>query len=98
MLRPEKEQVVAELTDRLRSSQALVVADYRGLPMTALDGLRTELLRHGANFTVVKNTLTRIAAKEAGSEQLLTLLEGPSAIAFVSTEGDPVAVAKAIAD
>src|SRR3954467_8620742 len=98
MKRPEKEQVVAELTERLRSSQALVVADYRGLHMTEIDGLRSELLKHGGNFSVVKNTLTRIAAREAGAEQLLALLEGPSAIAFISTEGDPVAVAKAIAD
>src|SRR3954454_6689882 len=98
MKKPEKQQVVAELTERLRSSQALVVADYRGLHMTEIDGLRSELLKHGANFSVVKNTLTRIAAKEAGAEQLLALLEGPSAVAFISTEGDPVAVAKAISD
>jgi large subunit ribosomal protein L10 len=98
MLRPEKELVVAELVERLRSSQALLVADYRGLTMTAIDDLRTELLKHGARFTVVKNTLTRIAAEAAGAEPLLALLEGPSAIAFVSAEGDPVAVAKAISD
>jgi large subunit ribosomal protein L10 len=98
MKRQEKELVVAELTERLRSSQALVVADYRGLGMTEIDGLRGELLKHGANFTVVKNTLTRIAAQAAGAEPLLALLEGPSAIAFVSSEGDPVAAAKAISD
>ena len=66
--------------------------------MTALDGLRTELLKHGANFSVVKNTLTRIAAKEAGAEQLLAMLEGPTAIAFIEADGDMVAVAKALAD
>jgi large subunit ribosomal protein L10 len=96
MLRSEKERVVAELTERLRSSPTLIVADYRGLTMTEIDALRGELLRHGARFSVVKNTLTRRAAEEAGVEALLALLEGPSAIAFLEADGDPVAVAKAL--
>ena len=98
MLRSEKERVVAELTERLRSSPTLIVADYRGLTMTEIDALRGELLRHGARFSVVKNTLTRRAAEEAGVDALLALLEGPSAIAFLESEGDPVAVAKALGD
>jgi large subunit ribosomal protein L10 len=96
MLRSEKERVVAELTERLRSSPTLIVADYRGLTMTEIDALRGELLKHGARFSVVKNTLTRRAAEEAGVDALLALLEGPSAIAFFESDGDPVAVAKAL--
>jgi len=94
----EKEQVVAELKERLRTSEALIVADYRGLTNAEIDGLRTRLLEHGARFAVVKNTLTRRAAEAAGTEALLALLEGPSAIAFVESGGDPIAVAKALGD
>jgi large subunit ribosomal protein L10 len=92
----DKQKLVADLTDRLKSSETLIVADYRGLTMPQIDDLRTELLKHGAKFTVVKNTLTRRAAEAAGAEALLALLEGPTAIAFLETDGDPVAVAKAI--
>src|SRR5438105_11575520 len=98
MHKDQKEQAVAELTERLRTSQTLLVADYRGLTMTEIDGLRGELLRHGARFSVVKNTLTRRAAEQAGAESLLALLEGPTAIAFLESDGDPVAVAKALND
>jgi large subunit ribosomal protein L10 len=98
MLRQDKERVVAELTERLRTSETLIVADYRGLTVTDIDKLRTDLLAHGARFSVVKNTLTRRAAEAAGSTELLALLEGPTAIAFLESEGDPVAVAKALND
>jgi large subunit ribosomal protein L10 len=98
MLKSEKERVVAELTDRLRDTDNLLVADYRGLTMTQIDELRTELLQHGARFRVVKNTLTRRAAEAAGADALLTLLDGPTAIAFLESDGDPVAVAKALSD
>jgi len=98
MQKEDKEKVVAELTERLQSSQALLVADYRGLTMTAIDDLRGELLKHGARFSVVKNTLTRRAAEAAGADALLALLEGPTAIAFLEAEGDPVAAAKALSD
>jgi large subunit ribosomal protein L10 len=94
----DKERVVAELTERLRTTQTLVVADYRGLTMPQIDALRGRLLEHGARFAVVKNTLTRRAAEAAGAQAVLALLEGPTAIAFVESEGDPVAVAKALAD
>ena len=96
MLKPEKERVVAELTERLRTSQTIIVADYRGLTNSQIDGVRSELLKHGARFSVVKNTLTRRAAEAAGVDALLALLEGPTAMAFLETEGDPVAVAKAL--
>jgi large subunit ribosomal protein L10 len=96
--RDEKEQVVTELTERLRSAETLIVADYRGLTMTQIDTLRGRLLDQGAKFSVVKNTLTRRAAEAAGAEAVLALLEGPSAIAFLEAGGDPVAVAKTLAD
>jgi large subunit ribosomal protein L10 len=94
----EKERLVAELTERLKSTETFVVADYRGLTMPQIDDLRTKLLEHGARFAVVKNTLTRRAAEAAGTDALLALLEGPSAIAFLESDGDPVAVAKALVD
>jgi large subunit ribosomal protein L10 len=93
-----KEHVVADLAERLRSADTLLVADYRGLTMPQIDALRSRLLESGARFTVVKNTLTRRAAEAAGAEALLALLEGPSAIAFLEADGDMVAAAKALAD
>jgi len=66
--------------------------------MPQIDELRTRLLASGARFTVVKNTLTRRAAEAAGADALLALLDGPSAIAFLETDGDMVAAAKALAD
>jgi large subunit ribosomal protein L10 len=96
MQRSEKERVVAELVDQLRSTETLIVADYRGLSVTEINELRGQLLDHGARFTFVKNTLTRRAAEEAGADALLALLEGPTAIAFLRSDGDPVAVAKAL--
>ena len=98
MKKEDKERVVAELTERLRTSETLIVADYRGLTMPQIDELRTKLLEQGARFSVVKNTLTRRAAEAAGAEALLAMLEGPTAIAFLESDGDPVAVAKALAD
>jgi large subunit ribosomal protein L10 len=94
----DKEQVVTALTERLKAAETVLVADYRGLTMPQIDALRTRLLESGARFSVVKNTLTRRAAEAAGSDALLALLEGPSAIAFIETEGDMVAAAKALAD
>src|SRR5213596_3095382 len=96
MDKKQKESVVAELAERLRSTDTLIVADYRGLTMPQVDALRTELLKHGARFQVVKNTLTRRAAEAAGADHLLALLEGPTAIAFLESDGDAVAVAKAL--
>ncbi len=98
MHKSDKERVVAELTERLRTSETLIVADYRGLTNAEIDGLRSKLIEHGARFAVVKNTLTRRAAEAAGADALLALLDGPSAIAFVESGGDPVAVAKALGD
>src|SRR5881275_2524253 len=98
MLRQDKERIVSELAERLKGSQSLLVADYRGLSMTEIDELRTKLLETGARFSVVKNTLTRLAAEQAGATQLLELIDGPTAIAFIDAEGDPAAAAKILND
>jgi large subunit ribosomal protein L10 len=95
VLKQEKEGVVAELAERLKASDTLILADYRGLSMTQIDQVRTELLKHGARFTVVKNTLTRRAADAAGVDALNEFLDGPTAIAFVG-DGDMVAVARTL--
>jgi large subunit ribosomal protein L10 len=75
-----------------------MVADYRGLTMPEIDELRSKLLEAGARFTVVKNTLTRRAAEAAGRQEVLELIDGPTAIAFLDSEGDPAAVAKILND
>jgi large subunit ribosomal protein L10 len=96
MHKSDKERLVAELTERLKGAETLIVADYRGLTVTEIGDLRGKLLESGASFSVVKNTLTRRAAEAAGVDALLALLEGPTAIAFLESGGDPVAVAKAL--
>jgi len=96
MLKSEKERVVAELAERLRAAETLMVADYRGLTMPEIDELRTRLLEAGARFTVVKNTLTKLAAEQAGTKDVLELIDGPTAIAFLDADGDPVAAAKVL--
>jgi large subunit ribosomal protein L10 len=98
MLKEQKERVVEQLAQRLRDSETLMVADYRGLTMPEIDELRSRLLEAGARFTVVKNTLTRRAAEAAGKEDVLELIDGPTAIAFLESEGDPVAVAKVLSE
>jgi large subunit ribosomal protein L10 len=97
MLKSDKERVVAELAAELQAAETLIVADYRGLTNKQLEALRDELIPHGARFRIVKNTLTRRAAEQAGAESLLVMLEGPTAIAFIESDGDPAAVAKALA-
>jgi large subunit ribosomal protein L10 len=95
MARPEKAAAVAELADQLRDSSAAVLTEYRGLTAAQLKELRRSL-GENASYAVVKNTLTRIAAREAGVSAFDGLLEGPSAIAFVT--GDPVEAAKGLRD
>ena len=95
MARQDKVDTVAEITDRFRSSAAAVLTDYRGLSVAQLKELRRSL-GGAVTFSVVKNTLTRRAAAEAGIEGFEELLVGPSAIAFV--DGDPVEAAKGIRD
>jgi large subunit ribosomal protein L10 len=97
VLKTEKERIVEELAAELGSADTLIVADYRGLTNKQLEALRDQLIPHGARFRIVKNTLTRRAAEQAGADALLVMLEGPTAIAFIESSGDPAAVAKALA-
>src|ERR1700709_2571432 len=87
MQKEDKERVVADLTEKLRTAETLIVADSRGLTMPQVDALRGKLVENGARFTVVKNTLTRRAAEAAGADALLALLEGPSAVGFIEARG-----------
>jgi large subunit ribosomal protein L10 len=95
MARADKEADVAEIAEHFRSSNATVLTEYRGLTVAQLKTLR-RTLGETANYAVVKNTLTKIAAKEAGVEGLDHLLTGPSALAFI--KGDPVEAAKGLRD
>lgn len=94
-VRPDKGDIVAQLTESFTSSSAAVLTEYRGLTVKQITDLRVAL---GADttYSVVKNTLTKIAAGNAGLEGLDALLAGPTAVAFVS--GDPVTAAKALRD
>jgi large subunit ribosomal protein L10 len=94
MANQEKIAAVAEITERFQGSSAAVLTEYRGLTMSQLTQLRRSL-GSDTTYAVVKNTLTKIAAKQAGLE-LDTLLEGPTAIAFI--KGDPVEAAKGLRD
>jgi large subunit ribosomal protein L10 len=96
VLKRDKERIVAELAQELGAADTLIVADYRGLTNKQLEALRDRLLEHGARFRIVKNTLTRRAAEQAGADALLVMLDGPTAIAFIESGGDPAAVAKAL--
>jgi large subunit ribosomal protein L10 len=96
MARADKVAAVAELTERFQTSSGALLTEYRGLSVTQLGELRKSLGEH-ATFAVVKNTLTKIAATEAGvTADLTELLSGPSAIAFV--RGDVVEAAKGLRD
>ncbi len=95
MARADKAAAVAEIADQFRDSSGAVLTEYRGLTVKQLKELRTAL-GENATYAVVKNTLTRIAAKDAGVEGLSDMLVGPSAIAFIT--GDPVETAKGLRD
>ena len=95
MARADKATAVAEIADQFRDSAGAVLTEYRGLTVKQLKELRTALGAH-ATYAVVKNTLTKIAAKDAGVEGMGDLLSGPSAIAFIT--GDPVETAKGLRD
>ncbi|MFT2015708.1 50S ribosomal protein L10 [Streptomyces sp. 796.1] len=95
MARPDKAAAVAELTDKFRSSNAAVVTAYTGLSVAQLKELR-RALGENAQYSVAKNTLTKIAANEAGISSLDDLFTGSTAIAFVT--GDPVESAKGLRD
>ena len=95
MARPDKAAAVAELAEDFRTANATVLTEYRGLSVTAMKQLRRAL---GADtkYSVVKNTLTKIAAKDAGVDISDELLVGPSAVAFI--KGDPINAAKSLRD
>ena len=95
MSRSDKAAAIAELSEKFRSSNAAVLTEYRGFTVKQLTELRSNL-RGNATYAVVKNTLTELAAKDAGVDAFDGQLAGPSAIAFV--EGDPVTVAKSLRD
>ncbi|MFT4201115.1 50S ribosomal protein L10 [Gordonia sp. (in: high G+C Gram-positive bacteria)] len=93
MAKPEKEAAVAEIAEQFKGATATVVTEYRGLSVPAISELRRSL-GEGTTYSVAKNTLTKLAAKEAGVEGLDELFSGPTAIAFI--QGEPVVAAKAI--
>jgi len=93
MARPEKTAAVAELVEDFKSAQATFLTEYRGLTVTSLKALRRSLGEE-TKYSVVKNTLTKIAAKDAGVDIDESLLAGPSALAFI--KGDPIAAAKSL--
>lgn len=95
MARPDKAAAVAELTEKFEGSSGAVLTEYRGLTVKALKELRRSL-GDDATYAVSKNTLTTIAARQAGVTGVEPLLSGPTAIAFI--EGDAVAVAKGLRD
>ncbi len=95
MARPDKAAAVAEIVDSFNESAGAVLTEYRGLTVKQLQELRRSL-GENANYAVVKNTLTQIAAKEAGVEGFDDLLTGPTAIAFIN--GDLVEAAKGLRD
>ncbi len=93
MARPDKTAAVAELTEDFKSSDAIALTEYRGLTVGAMKTLRRSLGLE-TKYAVVKNTLTKIAAKNAGVEIDESLLKGPSAVAFI--KGDSIVAAKAL--
>jgi len=95
MARSDKTAAVAEIVEAFNGSSAAVLTEYRGLTVTQLTELRRSM-GSSAKYTVVKNTLTKIAAKEAGLTGLDEFLTGPTAVAFIS--GDPVEAAKGLRD
>jgi len=94
MARQEKEASVAEITDRFNDSDAALLTEYRGLRVGEIAEVRNALRESDSDYKVLKNTLTRLAVREVGLEELVEMLEGPTAIAFI--KGDAAAAAKAL--
>jgi len=92
----QKERVVQRLTEQMRDAPAMIVTDYRGLTVTQVADVRRSLRESGATFHVAKNTLAKLAAKQAERPDLIEFLEGPTAIAFVLD--DPAAAAKKLSE
>lgn len=94
MARPEKVEAVKEIGERFENADGALLTEYRGLSVGDMADVRKALRDADAEYKVLKNTLTRIAVKEQGMEELVALLEGPTAIAFC--HGDAAAAAKAL--
>ena len=94
--RPEKAAVVTEVKERLDAADAAILTEYRGLTVGEIATLRRSLRAAGGDYKIYKNTLVRFAAQAQGLDELVPMLVGPTAIAFV--EGDAVSVAKALRD
>src|SRR5690606_26103747 len=92
----QKREVIDGISSRMKSAKAMIFADYRGLTVEQDTELRRALRKAGVEYKVVKNTLTRFAAKENGLEELFPYLEGPTSMA--SSDTDPVAPAKVLCE
>lgn len=95
-IRPEKQEAVAQIAEKLSSAKSVFVTDYSGLTVEAITNLRRNLRKSKVEFQVSKNTLARIAAQQVGLQDLVSHLEGPTALAFGM--GDPAAPAKVLTD
>jgi large subunit ribosomal protein L10 len=96
MARPEKEASVSDITERFNDSDAALLTEYRGLRVSEIAEVRSSLRESDTDYKVLKNTLARIAVREVGLEELVEMLSGPTAIAFI--KGDAAAAAKALDD
>jgi large subunit ribosomal protein L10 len=96
LARPEKKQAVEEIAGKFGGAQAALLTEYRGLSVGEIAEVRSALRDAEAEYKVMKNTLTRIAVREVGLDELVEMLQGPTAIAFC--KGDAVAAAKALDD
>ena len=93
---PEKVQAVADIREKLEGAEAVFLTEYRGLTVSAVQELRKSIRDSGGEYKVVKMTLTKLAAEEAGIDGMSEYLSGPTALAFA--DDDPVATAKALKD
>lgn len=96
MLRPQKEEVVEKLKQKLNQSKSLFITDFTGLNVAQINQIRRDFRKKGAEYVVVKNTLLRLAVKEVGFDTLLNYLEGPTGVAFGYE--DPLIPAKILHD
>ena len=91
-----KRETVAALTEEARAAKAMIISEYRGLRVSELGEIRRNLRKQNVTYRIVKNRLMKIAARDAGIESLATLLEGPTAVAFV--KGEETVSARAVID
>lgn len=96
MPRPDKEQKVTEITEKISEAKSILLTDYKGLDVETISDLRSQLREASVEYKIVKNTLTKISVENLGYKELIEFLDGPTAIAFGLD--DPIAPAKIIAD